>query len=158
MLTKLSRVLTDDFTVDKDFPGRRDFLFRGETGGMFWLIVLSIKTSIFSDAVVASHVVSGTLVCIESLSVTSTLPVLVDRIAAAVWGLSVTTNDDSGASDEFWKSVNKINQSSQLHTTTIDGITGEANIAEHWRTHFHGILNTNICDQTLKSFILAIYT
>ena len=33
--------------------------------------------------------------------------------------------------DEFWKSVNKINQSSQLHTTTIDGITGEANIAEH---------------------------
>ena len=57
--------------------------------------------------------------------------------------------------DEFWKSVNKINQSSQLHTTTIDGITGEANIAEHWRTHFHGILNTNICDQTLKSSILG---
>ena len=48
-----------------------------------------------------------------------------------------------------------INQSSQLHTTTIDGITGEANIAEHWRTHFHGILNTNICDQTLKSSILG---
>ena len=57
--------------------------------------------------------------------------------------------------DEFWKSVNKINQSSQLYTTTIDGITGEANIAEHWRTHFHGILNTNICDQTLKSSILG---
>ena len=57
--------------------------------------------------------------------------------------------------DEFWKSVNKINQSSQLHTTTNDGITGEANIAEHWRTHFHSILNTNICDQTLKSSILG---
>ena len=57
--------------------------------------------------------------------------------------------------DEFWKSVNKINQSSQLHTTTIDGITGEANIAEHLRTHFQGILNTNICDQTLKSSILG---
>ena len=56
----------------------------------------------------------------------------------------------------YWKSVNKINQSSQLHSTTIDGITGEANIAEHWRTHFHGILNTNICDQTLKSSILVI--
>ena len=56
--------------------------------------------------------------------------------------------------DEFWKSVNKVNQSSQLHTTTtIDGITGEANIAEHWRTHLHGILNTNICDQILKSSI-----
>ena len=57
--------------------------------------------------------------------------------------------------DEFGKSVNKINKSSQLHTTTIDGITGEANIAEHWRTHFHSILNTNICDQTLKSSILG---
>ena len=57
--------------------------------------------------------------------------------------------------DEFWKSVNKINQSSQLHTTTTDGITGETNIAEHWRTHSHGILNTNICDQTLKSSILG---
>ena len=58
--------------------------------------------------------------------------------------------------DEFWKGVNKINQSSQLHTTTtIDGITGEANIAEHWRTHFHGILNTNIFNQTLKSSILG---
>ena len=52
--------------------------------------------------------------------------------------------------------VNTINKSSQLHTTTIDGITGEANIAKHWRTHFHGILNTNVCDQTLKSSILGI--
>ena len=58
--------------------------------------------------------------------------------------------------DEFWKSVNKNNQSSQLHTTTIDGITGESNIAEHWRTrHFHGILNTNVSDRTLKSSILG---
>ena len=52
--------------------------------------------------------------------------------------------------DKFWNIVNKINQSSQLHTTTVDGVTSEANIAEHWRTHFHGILNTNICDQTIK--------
>ena len=30
-------------------------------------------------------------------------------------------------------------------------------IAEHWRTHFYGILNANIlvCDQTLKSSILG---
>ena len=51
--------------------------------------------------------------------------------------------------------VNTINQSSQLHTTTIDDITGEANIAKHWRTHLHSILNTNVCDQTLKSSILG---
>ena len=57
--------------------------------------------------------------------------------------------------DEFWKSVSKINQSSQLHTTTIDGVTGEANIAEHWRYHFHGIYNTNVCDQTLKNAIFG---
>ena len=57
--------------------------------------------------------------------------------------------------DEFWKSVSKINQSSQLHTTTIDGVTGEANIAEHWQYHFHGIYNTNVCDQTLKNAIFG---
>ena len=57
--------------------------------------------------------------------------------------------------DEFWKSVNQINQWSKLHTNTIDGVTGKANIAEHWRTHFHAILNTNVWDQPFKSSILG---
>ena len=33
--------------------------------------------------------------------------------------------------DDFWKSVSKIHQNSQLHATTIDGINGEANIANY---------------------------
>ena len=57
--------------------------------------------------------------------------------------------------DDFWKSVSKINQNSQLHANTIDGINGEANIANYWRNHFHGILNFNICDQALKNSILG---
>ena len=57
--------------------------------------------------------------------------------------------------DDFWKSVSKINQNSQLHATTIDGINGEANIANYRRNHFHGILNFNACDQALKNSILG---
>ena len=57
--------------------------------------------------------------------------------------------------DDFWKSVSKINQNSQLHTTTINGINGKANIANYWRNHFHGILNSNVCDQAMKNSILG---
>ena len=48
-----------------------------------------------------------------------------------------------------------MNQNSKLHATTIDGINGEANIANYWRNHFHGILNSNVCDQALKNSILG---
>ena len=51
--------------------------------------------------------------------------------------------------------ISKINQNSQLHATTIDAINGEANIANYWRNHFHGILNSNVCDQALKNSILG---
>ena len=57
--------------------------------------------------------------------------------------------------DDFWKSVSKIYQNSQLHAITIDGINGEANIANYRRNHFHGILNSNVCDQALKNDILG---
>ena len=36
----------------------------------------------------------------------------------------------------------------------IDGITGQDNIAEYWRQHFHKILNANDCDQSLKADIM----
>ena len=57
--------------------------------------------------------------------------------------------------DKFLKSVCKIDQSSQLNATMIDGINSEASIAIYWRNHFHGILNSNVCDQSLKSSILG---
>ena len=43
----------------------------------------------------------------------------------------------------------------QLHTTTIDDITDEVNIANYWRNHFRGILNSNVCEQILKKFIMG---
>ena len=52
---------------------------------------------------------------------------------------------------DFWQSV------SQLHATTIDGINGEANITNYWRNHFHGIFNSNVCDQALKNSILGTF-
>ena len=69
--------------------------------------------------------------------------------------ISFTEINDKISYFDFWKSVSKINQSSQLHATTIDGINGEANIANYWRNHFHGILNSNVCDQALKNSILG---
>ena len=56
----------------------------------------------------------------------------------------------------YYLVYNKISQSSYLHTTTVDGINSEANIAEHWQTYFYGIINTiNVCNQTIKSSILG---
>ena len=59
--------------------------------------------------------------------------------------------------EESWKSVSKINQTSKLLDTicTIDGINGEANIANYWRNHVHVILNSNVCDQALKNSIMG---
>ena len=57
--------------------------------------------------------------------------------------------------DDFWKSISKINQNSQLLATTIDGINGEANIPNYWCNNFHDILNSNVCDQALKNSILG---
>ena len=60
--------------------------------------------------------------------------------------------------DDFWKRVSKINQTNQLHATTIVGINGEPNIANYWRNNFHGTLISNVCDQALKNFILGTLT
>ena len=56
--------------------------------------------------------------------------------------------------DNFWKTVHKINFNSTVQTNVIDGITGQDNIADYWRQHFHKILNANDCDQALKADIM----
>ena len=56
--------------------------------------------------------------------------------------------------DNFWKTVHKINFNSTVQTNDIDGITGQDNIADYWRQHFHKILNANDCDQSLKADIM----
>ena len=57
----------------------------------------------------------------------------------------------------FGKVLTKLTKipGSQLHATTIDGINGEANIANYWRNHLHGVLNSNASDQALKNSILG---
>ena len=36
----------------------------------------------------------------------------------------------------------------------MDGITGQDSIADHWRHHFHNILNANDCDKAMKDEIM----
>ena len=56
--------------------------------------------------------------------------------------------------DNFWKTVYKMNTSSNIQANVIDGITGPDNIADYWRQHFQKILNSNDCDISLKSNIM----
>ena len=56
--------------------------------------------------------------------------------------------------DNFWKTVYKMNTSSNIQANVIDGITGPDNIADYWRQHFQKILNSNECDISLKSNIM----
>ena len=48
-------------------------------------------------------------------------------------------NDNDG----FWKGVSKINQTSNVIASSIDGISGECNISVFWRDHFSSILNSS---------------
>ena len=48
-------------------------------------------------------------------------------------------NDNGG----FWKGVSKINQTSNVIASSIDGISGECNISVFWRDHFSSILNSS---------------
>ena len=59
--------------------------------------------------------------------------------------------------DNFWKTVHKMNSNSTVQANVIDGITGQDNIADYWRQHFHKILNANDCDQALKSDIMETF-
>ena len=56
--------------------------------------------------------------------------------------------------DNFWKTVHKMNSNSTVQANVIDGTTGQDNIAEYWRQHFHKILNANDCDHSLKADIM----
>ena len=43
--------------------------------------------------------------------------------------------------DSFWKDVRKLNSCDSIHSNIIDGVSGESNITNLWRTHFCNILN-----------------
>ena len=49
------------------------------------------------------------------------------KFAKRIEDTSKAKDLESQKHNQFWKSVSKINQNSQLHATTIDSINGEAN-------------------------------
>ena len=44
--------------------------------------------------------------------------------------------------NSFWKEIKLMNNCKTPLPTTIDGISGEANIAELWKKHFSSLLNS----------------
>ena len=48
-------------------------------------------------------------------------------------------NDNDG----LWKDVSKINQTSNVIASSIDGISGERTISVFWKDHFSSILNSS---------------
>ena len=48
-------------------------------------------------------------------------------------------NDNDG----FWKDVSKINRTSNVIASSIDGISSECNISVFWKDHFSSILNSS---------------
>ena len=57
--------------------------------------------------------------------------------------------------DEFWRSVNKLNQSNSVHATIIDNATDDEYISMYWKEHFHKILNLNIVYKNFKLSIVS---
>ena len=45
--------------------------------------------------------------------------------------------------DSFWKAVHKLNSCNNVQANVIDGITGQENITDYCKEHFHKILNAN---------------
>ena len=59
--------------------------------------------------------------------------------------------------DSFWKGVSKINQTSNVIASSIDGISGECNILVFWKDHFSSILNSSgSSNDNLKNSIMRI--
>ena len=49
-----------------------------------------------------------------------------------------------GSSSYFWKDVKKLTHCRPTLPKTVDGVSGENNIAELWRKHYHDIFNSVI--------------
>ena len=55
----------------------------------------------------------------------------------------------------FWKTMHKMNSHNTVQANVVDGVTGQDNIADHWRQHFQHILNANDCDEATKDEIMG---
>ena len=47
-------------------------------------------------------------------------------------------------SKNFWKGIKKVNSSSNIAATTLDGVTGNSNICDKWNEYFGSLLNSCI--------------
>ena len=43
---------------------------------------------------------------------------------------------------DFWKNVRNLTSNKASSSTYIDAVVGEQNIADYWRSHYEGILNS----------------
>ena len=68
---------------------------------------------------------------------------------------SLAKDLSGGAIDDFWGNVRKINSGNAIQTNTIDGYSGEADIAGFWKNHFSKLLNATDCDTTLKCSLMG---
>ena len=55
----------------------------------------------------------------------------------------------------FWKEVRKLNSCDTIQSNIIDGVSGESNITNLWKSHFCDILNANSIGDDLKSVIMG---
>ena len=60
-----------------------------------------------------------------------------------------------GTIDDFWGNVRKMNSGNAIQADTIDGCSGEADIADYWKNHFSKLLNNNSYDATLKTSLMS---
>ena len=55
---------------------------------------------------------------------------------------------------DFWKQIKRMNNSKSVQANCIDGVTGEQNIAEHWKSYYENIFNC-ISDVSNKEYVLS---
>ena len=60
-------------------------------------------------------------------------------------------NLQSGHSQDFWKGIRAMKPKSNTLPLTVDGVTGEENIANLWAQHFESIANSVITDDNRQS-------
>ena len=51
--------------------------------------------------------------------------------------------------------MHKMNSHNPVQANVINSVTGQDNIADHWRQHFQHILNANDCDEAMKDEIMG---
>ena len=58
--------------------------------------------------------------------------------------------------DGFWKTMHKMNSHNTVQVNVIDGVTGQDNIADHWRQHFQHILNAKYNIYSMCSLVVSV--